>query len=104
MTVVGKVAPALAHIEHKLSRGAINKLPLYAKNVIRQTKHTLENYHREAQKALGGKSGLTFTHDVLAATVKCAEQQIAAVDSMFSSMIQLAPKKVCGKQNTMRCQ
>jgi len=56
-----------------------------------------KKYHSEAQKALRGNFKFTFTPDELTATVKCAEQQVAAVDSMFTSMIKLGSKKWCGK-------
>ena len=60
MTVLGKVAPPLAHMKHTLSDTSIAKLPRYAQDAIGKSKSTLEQYRNEAQKCLNGNSKIHF--------------------------------------------
>ena len=89
MTVLGKVAPPLAHLNHTLSDKSIRKLPRYAQDAIDKSKSTLEQYRNEAQKCLNGNSKFTFDNDELSATVKFVERQISAVGDMLKSMMLL---------------
>ena len=93
MTVLGKVAPPLAHMNHTLSDKSIRKLPRYAQDAIDKSKSTVEQYRNEVQKGLHGtfmssnsNNGLYEHHDASDISLLINSNTAAAATAVCSAL------------------